>query len=209
MLRLAVVHYQPGPNWDFSGDGSDVMAPSTPGQEVTIEDTPFSIILGPDRVLPMKFEAWDEKYDQVAEAFKKKDPSGALVTVKQEPKRRACVSMDLDGVMAANPRELQKLIEKYTNLGCEFHLVTSRHESERPVVESFCNMYGIKFVSMSFCPLPKSVCEDLLMDVRVGAWKADRIEELGANAVIENRNIHTNIIANRMPGILIFRATGE
>ena len=206
MLRLSVVHYQPGPNWDF---GNDFVTPETPGEPVTIEDTVFSMVLGPDRVLPMKFEAWDEKYDQVGEAIKKKNPSGALVEVKEGPKRRACVAMDFNSAMAANPRELRRFMEKYSALGCEFHLVTSRHESEKPAVEWFCNMYGIKFSSSAFCPMPKSICQDLLMDVRVGAWKADRIKELGATAVIENNNLHTNIIITRLPEILIFRATGE
>lgn len=209
MLKFAVVHYQPGPNWDF---GLDYHSPETPGEPVTIEDTVFSLVQGPDRVLPSKFEQWTDKYDQFVGGIEKKDPKKEKVVVKPSPKRLACMTMDYDSTMAANPRDLQSLVNRAAMAGCSVHLVTSMAEPWRPMVERFCKIYSIKFSSMSFCPVRKSSNTagwDAMMDDRIGDWKAGRIAGIGADIVVENNFIHINRIAKRLPKVITLRVVGE
>lgn len=211
MIRFSVVHYQPGPNWDF---GNDYSTPEQPGGPATIEDVVFSLVNGPDRVLPMKFEAWDERYDQAGGELKKKIPQPKLdgVDVKKAPKRRASIAIDFNGPIAIDLYSAKKMMERVAKFGCEFHLVTGKTERVRKTIEEMCALHGIKFSSMNFYPV-SSQREwpewEAFAEGKVAGWKAQRLAELDVDILVDDNYGHIRHIVRSIPSIVVLRPVEE
>jgi hypothetical protein len=121
------------------------------------------------------------------------------------------IAIDFDGTITADPAHFKRLIDKASGLGHKCHLVTGRPDGEAEYVKRFCSMHGIKFSSMNFYPIPYKfnwVAWDTLMDVRIGSWKATKIEALGATVVFDDNPIHIKQIVKRVPNIYALTPVG-
>jgi hypothetical protein len=200
MLRLAVVMIQPGPMEDYGEN-----TPDQSGIEegaLFFDDLPYSQSYTQDKARNGKRD------DPMPE--EKNGKSG--VKVKRAPKRQGSIAIDFDGTLTLDPAWFKNQIDTVTAQGSECHLVTSRPLSESGYVKDFCNLHGIKFASMNFYPGHYTYVKenwDVLMDVQLGAWKAKRIAELKADAVIDDNEIHISQIAKGNPGILILKPVGR
>lgn len=197
MLKFSVVHVQPGP---------------MRGDPVLYEPDHLSGIEEAHQYVgPMKFDSFfpyggpgvgkeDEKEPKVDRKNKPR------VVVKENPKIVAAVDFDL--TLADFPSSLGDALKRAAKSGFEFHLVTGRMEKERCGIEIFCRRHGVVFSSMDFYPLPYRLDylgRDLLMDARIGSWKAKRISELGATVAIDDNAIHIGQIVRRIPGIVVLK----
>ena len=216
MLRFSAVMMQPGPGRDFGVYNPDI---SEGLDYPTIEDAVYSLMPGPDRVLPQKFELLEQNYDMTAE-----DPSSDIarqrehgpkmvgdVLVKREPKRTAKVMVDFDGTITLDPRRFSQAIKHAMKHGCEFHLVTGRPESQRKNVSGYCRMHGMEFSSMHFYPVEysfKHSISESFMDSRIGNWKGKVAAQLRADAVIDDSLTCISRIKHFVPLIVALRAIG-
>ena len=199
MLKFAIVNVQPGPGRDIGLYEPDHLT--------GIEQA--HMYFGPqkyDSEFPYGGPGVG-KEDEVEPKVPSKDkkPKGKVL-VKKMPKIVAAI--DFDGTVTMNPRGFKRVIDKASKAGCECHLVTGRPINKRAEVEQYCKRYGIKFASMNFHPVPydfESIRWDMLLDVRIGAWKARKFAELGINVAVDDNPIHIAQFMRKIPGLLVLK----
>lgn len=206
MLKFAVVHAPVGPMMDEGLYEPDHVS--------GIEEA--HMFTGPERaeyVVPYGGNG-KERFDQqdITPVKPESTRDKSRIIVVKKPTRRAKVAIDFDGTITSGPREFRDVIARATRAGHECHLVTGRPESARAGVLEYCEMYGLRFASSSFYPVEykyEQVGWDATMDVRIGAWKAKRMAELGIGIAVDDNLSHIGQIIRHAPGIVILKPVGE
>jgi hypothetical protein len=194
MLRLAVVHQQPGPQ-----RGPGLYESDRPGGEAQ-----HSYVGNGVWDWEKPYEKGDIDYRQQRDKpRKKKRDKASRGNIK--------VAIDFDGTITSNPRAFKRLVDKITKGGGKAYLVTGRPHAESEEVLSYCKRYGLKFKSHHFYPLHYEfdwIKWDDSIDAKIGAWKAKEMRSIGIDIAIDDNPIHTMQIKRHVPNILVLTPIG-
>jgi len=194
MIRLSVVHAPVGPT-QGPGLDEDLQTPNIERNHQYVGEE--------------KYEIW-APYGGGGED-REQDVPGLRKKPLKKASRGSRVAIDFDGTITLDPRFFRMLVDSIRSTGGRAYLLTGRSVLDKDYVEKFVSRYGMKFHEMHFYPIPYRydwVAWDLLLGVRVGAWKAKVLAQLGADAVIDDNPVYIGQIIKRLPNILVLRPIG-
>ena len=215
MLKFAVVHSPAGPGKGPGLDHTDQVPNIERSHQYTGAEKYESFFPygggGADHIDGSNAKL-EEKDENVKKNNKKKNRKPSGVKVKKGPKRRACIGIDFDGTITADPDKFRKIINAARDSGATCHLVTGRPKEESDYVKGFCKSYGLEFESMNFYPVAYKydpATWDMMMDSRIGVWKGEVLNYLSADIHVDDNMIQLSEISKKMPGIKLFTPVEE
>lgn len=199
MLRLSVVHAPVGPE-EGPGLDDDIQEPGLEERDMYYGPSKY------ESEFPYGGKGEDREYDVPG-----KKQRAVKRTEAEILSEKSVVGIDFDGTVTADPKFFRELTEKLRSSGVAVHLITGRSYVEQEEVEAYCKMHSLNFSEKHYYPLPYRhdwIGWDTLVEVRIGSWKAKILDEIKAEAMIEDNCVFIDQIIKRLPNITVLRPVG-